>query len=501
MVAARTGRRVPVSLAMALLLVGAGDALALTDEEIFREFRFNFLNPGARSLGMGGAFVALADDATAAQANPAGLHYVSGPQLFVEYRSLDEDPRRFDANLGSLEVDPLTAERDLPFLELTSGSATEEVNEPAFVSFVWPFRGVGQRISLAASRHVLLSREQSLTTGSNSTRARFSFDSFPNTVAPGGGVEAYSIDTPVSGFSDTEIVYWNVGASVEIHEDFSVGVLLSLAELDFSADTLTTVSDPIGLFLDPGNPRLPATPTSDLFRSTIDDTDTDFAYALGVNWHPDSVFASGPSPWRFGAVFRRGARFEVDQVTTINGVPDLSLDTRLAVPDRYSVGAMYRPRPEWTVSMEIERIEYSDMLVGFTSGVNYLTSGRVADGAFGTDPDATIEYDVDDATVPRAGVEYSRPFGADPDGERRFSIRAGLFRMPDSRIRMVSFNSDDPEINDVYLEAFRGADDETHFTVGGGVSLGRSSFQLAGDFSDEGTQIVGSYVLELGKTK
>jgi hypothetical protein len=30
------------------------------------------VNPGARSLGLGGAFVALADDATAAYANPAG---------------------------------------------------------------------------------------------------------------------------------------------------------------------------------------------------------------------------------------------------------------------------------------------------------------------------------------------------------------------------------------------------------------------------------------------
>ena len=36
-------------------------------------FQFSFSNPGARSLGLGGAFVALAADATAAFANPAGL--------------------------------------------------------------------------------------------------------------------------------------------------------------------------------------------------------------------------------------------------------------------------------------------------------------------------------------------------------------------------------------------------------------------------------------------
>jgi hypothetical protein len=35
------------------------------------DFRFN--NPGARANAMGGAFIGLADDATAAYTNPAGL--------------------------------------------------------------------------------------------------------------------------------------------------------------------------------------------------------------------------------------------------------------------------------------------------------------------------------------------------------------------------------------------------------------------------------------------
>jgi hypothetical protein len=46
--------------------------------------RFSFSNPGARSLGFGGAFVALADDATAAFANPAGLVQLSRPEVSVE---------------------------------------------------------------------------------------------------------------------------------------------------------------------------------------------------------------------------------------------------------------------------------------------------------------------------------------------------------------------------------------------------------------------------------
>ena len=50
-------------------------------------FEFSFSNPGARSMGFGGAFVALADDATAAFANPAGLIQLTRPEISAEGRS------------------------------------------------------------------------------------------------------------------------------------------------------------------------------------------------------------------------------------------------------------------------------------------------------------------------------------------------------------------------------------------------------------------------------
>ena len=49
-------------------------------------FQFRFANPGARSLGFGGAFAALADDATAAYANPAGLVQLARPEISIEIR-------------------------------------------------------------------------------------------------------------------------------------------------------------------------------------------------------------------------------------------------------------------------------------------------------------------------------------------------------------------------------------------------------------------------------
>ena len=45
--------------------LAASSAFAITSDEVNAGIQFNFANPGARALGMGGAFLGLADDATA----------------------------------------------------------------------------------------------------------------------------------------------------------------------------------------------------------------------------------------------------------------------------------------------------------------------------------------------------------------------------------------------------------------------------------------------------
>ena len=61
-----------ISLCVATaLLWGTTSAWALTNDENFAQFQFNFNTPGARALGIGGAFISIADDATASETNPA----------------------------------------------------------------------------------------------------------------------------------------------------------------------------------------------------------------------------------------------------------------------------------------------------------------------------------------------------------------------------------------------------------------------------------------------
>ncbi len=60
------------------------------------------VSPGARSLGLGGAFVAVADDATAAWANPSGLTQLVRPEISLEGRTWSEDREGVASNQSSL---------------------------------------------------------------------------------------------------------------------------------------------------------------------------------------------------------------------------------------------------------------------------------------------------------------------------------------------------------------------------------------------------------------
>ncbi len=59
---------------------------------------------GARALAMGGAFVAVADDATANYWNPAGLSFLSGPELSVTHVTMFDELANYDALVLAVPV-------------------------------------------------------------------------------------------------------------------------------------------------------------------------------------------------------------------------------------------------------------------------------------------------------------------------------------------------------------------------------------------------------------
>jgi long-subunit fatty acid transport protein len=490
-------RRALLLALLPALLLASEDARAFTDEEVFRDFRFEFITPGARAMALGGAYTSIADDGTAAAINPAGLTALARPGGYAEYRSIDRDSDEFGGDVGSPEWDPDTNQPDLPFFRIDAVTDPDSVDDPTFVEFHWPFelQRWGRRLVVSGSRHILASRDRSLG-GSNGTEAGFALDGFPPAVVD-DELQTYSILSTVSGEISSEVVHWNASVAFEIHEDFSVGLTLSYAELDLDMSSQTRVTDPQELLLDPAHPRLSGQPDSDVIASEINDTDTDLAYSIGIHWQPDSVFAGRPSPWRLGAVLHKGASFATEESITLNGLPERDLTNELVVPDRWVIGASYRTPQHWLFALDIEHVEYSDLLEGFQEGINFLTSERLAEAFSGGRPGG-VRYNVDDGTIFRAGAEYVHSFGS--SGGRRLRVQAGYFRTPDDRIRMTNFDSGSREINEVYLDSFPGADDENHFTAGVGFDWGNYAVQIAAEDSDLGTQIVGSFSFDLGRS-
>lgn len=77
-------------LVVVLFLVSAAPAAAQVESALLSKITFNLTNPGGKSLAMGGAFTAIADDATAAIANPAGLGLLSSVEVGVSGKRSDD---------------------------------------------------------------------------------------------------------------------------------------------------------------------------------------------------------------------------------------------------------------------------------------------------------------------------------------------------------------------------------------------------------------------------
>ena len=130
--------------------VAAGDA-GLTNTETFSGFQFNFNNPGARALGMGGAFVAVADDATAVVANPAGLTILQRPEISAEYKYT-----RFRNTINAFTNTPTDGATNT----VHDRDFDDSVNTPSFFSFVYPT----ERVVLAAFVRELINYKSTFNT-------------------------------------------------------------------------------------------------------------------------------------------------------------------------------------------------------------------------------------------------------------------------------------------------------------------------------------------------
>jgi long-subunit fatty acid transport protein len=417
--------------------IGWIGAPARVEAQPLSSIEFSFSNPGARSLGLGGAFVAVADDATAAFANPAGLVMIVDPEVSFELRSWGYTTPFTSGGRASGVATGFGL--DTVAFPLRSES-TVDISGLSFVSYVYPKK----HWSAAIFRHQLANFEFGLET--------------QGLFGAGPGV-AGTVRTEIQTSQvDLEILTHGLALAFRPIDRLSIGIGLS---------HFATQTNFIGWDYLPDEDSFASSFAAATFRpdrlvQIVDmrSDDTDWGFAVGLLWRL-------ADRWSLGSVFREGSSSLLKLGLEAGPAnPDFPEGVRYVdgfpltwnFPDVYKLGLAYRSRDgRWTGALEWKRVEYSSVLESF------LPQQRDQDDR------------LDDADEIHLGGEYA--FFA---GTSVLAVRLGIWHDPDHQIRSET----DPAENPFITAILPSGEDELHFAAGLGLAFDRFQIDFGIDISE-----------------
>ena len=448
--------------ALALALIALPAAAQNVDIEALSGLQFNFGNPGARSLGMGGAFLGLADDASAAEANPAGLTILRKPEVSVEVRNY-------------VEQQLFTTSGTYPDLVRTPFTHYSDRVVVTFASAVFPIKN---KFTVGAYYHEPLNNEgggvvaptRDELTGLPKTNLPDFYLPIENGVPIGGPISEaqcearrnetnnpfscfqYIVNPFVSVLSVRQRTFGVTGAW-QIHPKFSVGATVRHQRFLESALTLRFTTQ-----FETDSLAIQATAREKNGQvDLVEETDTTFA--AGFKWVPTDkisvggVYKKGPT---FSApLFAADANTNFDFVTLAN--------TKFHIPDIMGLGVSVRPMQALTVNVDAVRVKYSNLVDDFVATVSDVSA---VDYPF-------ISKDVTEVHV---GAEY---FVAT---KTPFALRAGYWRDPAHSIEWNGPLNRPDFVAEALL--YPKDDAQNHISVGAGIAWPRFQIDAAYDSSE-----------------
>jgi long-chain fatty acid transport protein len=450
--------------ALVLVCTSSGIASAQTNSEVNSGVQFEFPLPGARSLALGGAFVAVADDATAALANPAGLTLLTRPEISGEGRGwqfLNKEPARGHAygSASGVGVDTIDGVVNDTFKSSTGGLS--------FFSVVIP-RG---RWAVGFYRH-------------QQAQYRADVQSDGLFLSLPGGVERRL--GPFHGTMDLDIVNYGGAIAARLSDKVSIGGGLALS--DFSIDSRTNeYTNPPEIFT-----IIPATAAN---RSRF----TGFGQAYGppnfadsnsgkvINEVGDDKGVTGnvgvlvrPSPkWSVGGSARFGSKltYQAKTVAAAAWIPASEIGSTIdqetvpfKVPDTYSVGASFRPTDKILIATQYDFVRFSQMSEDIQEVFGIDESNPTAGLAI------RKGLSFPDSNQVRGGFEYSLV-----SNQRVVALRLGGAFESDHRLRYEQA----PGTIDAGIQAlFAPGDDIWHVMPGVGFAFPRFQVDVAYDVSN-----------------
>jgi long-subunit fatty acid transport protein len=443
-------RALPVLLTAGCALFG-NPSTAQAQSSIAVPIQFDFLNPGARSLALGSAFVGLADDATAAWVNPAGLLQLGPPEVSIEGRYHRQSQPflvggRLSGQITGMGEDTIAGPE---YRDITDSGAGL-----TFLSFT--FRK--PRFAVAAYRHELIRVEQVF----NSSGV------FQNHGSEGR-------DFGIAAVRDLSIVSYGVSVATNWRAlTFGAGISLNTFNLGLDFNRLNTA-----LFV----PYGPPDPTQNVLHLTQDGDATSPGYVAGV-------LLPLASAAKIGVAYRRGPRFPFSMSSTSPLSPSQQTTANFKVPDVFAVGVSARhnwldadgnPIGSFLVTTEYKRVMYSELREDY---LDVLVNQ-------GTDTRARADrFSIADGNEAHVGVEYGLvALRVTP------LLRAGIWFDPDHSVHYTPSPA-----NDLFDERFAATlssgRDLWHYTFGLGLALS-SHFEVnfGGDLTSRSTIISTSAIV------
>ena len=380
MVSTRPAAALAIAVLLAGVSPGAGEEPAPMSLDAFgllvaQQSRpsFTVLGAGARAAGMGGAFTALADDASAASFNPAGLALLLRPEATVVLGGR----RRVESHAPFDQVEE-------GLLEVYGGSRVADTTLAAnFAAFTLPFEVRGHNLSLQVSYHRTIEFDW------RATRA------FAESV---GGVETASFLQSIdqSGAIDT----FSLAAALQATERLSLGLTLSRWQGGWSFATRTSEREADGGGAD------------------------QLLFAQDNDWNGWNATLGALLRYRYlnlGAALRTefSGDYRVDSslaATFETPFPERSrFRGELDWPASWTLGIALKPLQTWFVTVDYAQVDWDDFRIqGLPEGpVNFLDLRPVESSR----TRATADW--------RFGTEVT--FFADRD---LWALRAGHWRAP-----------------------------------------------------------------------
>lgn len=341
------------------------------------------IGSGARAAGMADAFSAVADDATAASWNPAGLVQLEEPELSIvgEYNSLRD---RITAN------EPMSDNDDEFNVDTTNLN---------FASFTYPiprlFGGRNAVISLTHQQRFDLDRDLAVEQNQ--------FSSTPL----GFGILDVESELDYDLVQDGKLSVLSPAFGIEITETLSVGLTVNLWGRSFVESSSSgwdrtivnrTYSKEIVKDLQ-GN-IIEVIENNRTFRT--EESYEDFSgenYTLGLLWNPHPKWNLA---LRYDSGFQGDIRYKRRQTATnVAGPLNTTNEKRwVRVPDTWTVGVAHRANDKLTLALQASYTDWNDFYIKDKAG----TKVSLIDGLDIDDP--ATKTDFDPTWSLRFGAEY-----------------------------------------------------------------------------------------------